>query len=110
MELRPDPCHLAQCKEPCVLVVLIISHFRASLAEWWKNVWGLTHRVNLAFLPCARRDLCTLREHEYHLYHPHASSLSATNYCYDCIRTVTTAGARAQRAIGERFTDLAVWG
>lgn len=105
---------LARCKKPSVLAVLIISHLRASLAERRKDVWGLTHRVNLAFLPCARRDLCALREHEYHLYHPHASSFSATNHRYGCILTVTTAGARAQRAIGEtereKIMELAAWG
>lgn len=64
-----------------MLVVLIISHLRASLAERLEDVWGLTHAVNLAFLPCARKDLYTLREHEHHLYRPRTPSLSAANYC-----------------------------
>lgn len=62
VELQPDSCHLAQCEEPCVLVVLIIAHLRASLAERREDVWGLTHTVNLAFLPCARKDLCAPSE------------------------------------------------
>lgn len=45
-----------------MLVVLIISHLKASLAERQRDVWDLTHTLNLALLPYARRDLCTLRK------------------------------------------------